>query len=207
MTINRYPLSWPLDRPRTPMRDRKRAVFSHGKKPLTVATAIQRLLSEIKGFTSAGHAWVINPEKVIVSSNLQTRIDGLPRSGQKEPDDPGVAVYLKLRGKDYCFACDRWDKVGDNIAAIAKHLEAIRGMERWGVGSLNQAFQGYLALPEKSSGVGWWTVLGVSPNASVEEIKQAYRRLSLENHPDAGGDRDDWEKVQQAYEIAKEAIA
>lgn len=41
----------------------------------------------------------------------------------------------------------------------------------------------------------WWTVLNVSPNATVEEIKQAYKKLSLTHHPDAGGDRITWERL------------
>jgi DnaJ like chaperone protein len=31
---------------------------------------------------------------------------------------------------------------------------------------------------------GAWQVLGLSPDAGIDEIKAAYRRLSLENHPD-----------------------
>jgi hypothetical protein len=30
-----------------------------------------------------------------------------------------------------CFACDRWDSVGDNVYAITKTIKALRGIERW----------------------------------------------------------------------------
>jgi curved DNA-binding protein CbpA len=43
--------------------------------------------------------------------------------------------------------------------------------------------------------------LGVSPNASPEEIKAAYRRRARETHPDAGGKREEFQKVQHAYEV------
>lgn len=33
----------------------------------------------------------------------------------------------------------------------------------------------------------WWEVLQVAPSASIDEIRQAWRRLMKENHPDKGG--------------------
>lgn len=44
-------------------------------------------------------------------------------------------------------------------------------------------------------------VLGLSPGASDAEIKDAYRGLVTEVHPDQGGSREEFEEVQQAYEI------
>jgi hypothetical protein len=56
-------------------------------------------------------------------------------------------VYFKLHGKDRVLACDKWDRVADNIAAIAAHIDAIRRQDRYGVGTIDQAFAGYSALP------------------------------------------------------------
>jgi hypothetical protein len=39
-----------------------------------------------------------------------------------------------------CLACDRWDKVQDNIYAIAMTIEPLRGIERWGSGSMVEQF-------------------------------------------------------------------
>jgi hypothetical protein len=52
--------------------------------------------------------------------------------GSSEPSDSGVAVYFEVKGKQRVFACDRWNQVRDNIRAIQKTIEALRGIERWG---------------------------------------------------------------------------
>ena len=46
-----------------------------------------------------------------------------------------------------------------------------------------------------------YNILGVARNASPEEIKKSYKRLSMKHHPDRGGNNDDFIKVQQAYEV------
>ncbi len=45
-----------------------------------------------------------------------------------------------------------------------------------------------------------YAVLGLNPNASVEEVKKAYRKKVKEHHPDAGGDPEKFKQVQEAYE-------
>src|SRR3546814_9529449 len=92
---------------------------------VTIATALDRLEAELTRLGARG---------IILSSNLERTLSGAPRSGQADPADPGVAVYFTLKGKDTVLACDRWYRAADNMVAIAKHIEAIRGMDRWGVG-------------------------------------------------------------------------
>jgi len=44
-------------------------------------------------------------------------------------------------------------------------------------------------------------VLGVGADATAAEIKQAYRQLARQHHPDAGGDPEQFHRIQQAYEL------
>jgi DnaJ family protein A protein 2 len=46
-----------------------------------------------------------------------------------------------------------------------------------------------------------YDILGVSKNASNDEIKKAYRKLALKEHPDKGGDPEKFKKIQSAYEV------
>lgn len=44
-----------------------------------------------------------------------------------------------------------------------------------------------------------YSILGLTPNATEEEIKGAYRRLAAQHHPDKGGDEVEFIKVKLAY--------
>lgn len=46
-----------------------------------------------------------------------------------------------------------------------------------------------------------YSILGIQKNASGEEIKKAYRKKALENHPDKGGNEENFKKINFAYSI------
>lgn len=183
MSVSAYPLQWPAGRPRKDQR--KRAAFgkrvNNGKwdetKDLTVADAISRLQGEIDR---------LGARYPVVSSNLEPRLDGLPRSGQSEPRDPGVALYFDLNGKPHCMPCDTYDRVADNIAAIAKHIEATRAIDRFGVATVSEMFAGFAALPAPGAKRPWVEVLGLVEGEKITRtvIESQYRFLASKRHPD-----------------------
>ena len=209
MTIPAYPLQWPTGWKRTPARMRTTARFvkkerrysQHSNnsylasKELSIADGVDRVRAEL---TRMG----VHDDDLVINSNLQLRLDGFPKSGQREPDDPGIVVYWLDCGETRCMAIDRYDRVADNLAAVAATLEAMRAIERHGGAEiLNRAFTGFTALP--SSAESWWGVLGVEPNARPAEIDAAYRRRRSEAHPDRpGGSAEEFDRVQRAYEQA-----
>ncbi|HVX56954.1 MAG TPA: J domain-containing protein [Candidatus Saccharimonadales bacterium] len=158
-------------------------------------------MSESRDFLAA-ELRRLGARKEVLSTNVQLRLDGVPYSNRAQPEDPGAAVYFELKGKPVSLACDKWLRVEDNVYAIAKHIESLRAQDRWGVGSIERAFTGYMALPAvgESSASDWWKTLGVPINATPEQVREAYRLLVRKHHPDVGGDPEMFHRVQSAMD-------
>jgi len=215
--IEAFPLCWPEGWKRMPAAHRRRAQFSKGvrqyssqpggsswmrKGDLSVSDATTRILQEL------GRFGVLERQDIVISTNVRLRIDGLPRSGEREPDDPGAAVYWDDPSAGHrCMAIDRYDRVADNLAAIAATLEAMRAIERHGGASiLDRAFTGFTALPAPGQTAGGWReVFGFEAHEQPDrdEIEHKYRRLRSTHHPDNGGDAEKFHLVQTAYEQAR----
>jgi DnaJ domain len=199
--IEAYPLRWPDGWKRTPDYMRAHGRFNSKQrkygdgggswlyiKELTIAEATKRTLLALErmGFNSS----------VVISSNLQLRNDGLPRSGQRTPDDSGVCVYWGNGKKRRCIAVDQYRRIADNLAAIAATLEAMRAIERHGGAAiLDRAFTGFIALPAPEQP---FQVLGISANATREDVEAAHRRLAMQHHPDRGGDASQMARINAA---------
>jgi hypothetical protein len=184
--INNYPLTWPIGWPRTSSWKRQASPFGDH----SMIQAVKVLQEEIR---------LLGGRSPVISTNVALRLDGLPKSNQRKPEDPGVAVYFILKGEPKVLACDKWKTVEDNLWAITKHIESVRGQQRWGVGTIDQAFVGYAALPMPKK---WWEVLGCSSTASYAEARASYRTLAFIHHPDAGGKTEEWLKIQAAWDEA-----
>lgn len=69
---------------------------------LTIFDSIERALETLGRMG-------LSRDDIVISSNVPTRLDGLPKLNARVPDDPGVALYWK-KGKDTrCMAIDRYD--------------------------------------------------------------------------------------------------
>jgi hypothetical protein len=190
----RHPLHWPEGWPRVDPQYRDRARFGsitrkyveggsgmgwNERGSLTIHAALRRLSDELARLGASDSE---------ISSNVPLRLDGLPYSDVKEPRDPGVAVYFRRKGQSIAMACDKWDRAADNIAAIAAHIDALRRIERYGVGSLDRAFTGYAALPAPGRRA-WRDVIrvgGMVPTNKAE-LRAWFNLLARERHPDHGG--------------------
>lgn len=194
--IAAWPLSWPTGTPRTPWTRQRRAPFA----PTTVYHEAQRVLEELRKLG-------VPSSDVVVSTSLKVRPDGIPYSKQPKTDDPGAAVWFQLKGERRVLACDLWTKTEHNLHAVALHVAAIRGQQRWGVGTVEQAFAGFVALPEEATGVSWWDYFCLDPATATEaDVRSEYRASAKFDHPDAGGDRARWDELQTMLRLALDAV-
>ncbi len=202
--ITRNPLCWPNNVPRHPPHRLMMPRF----ELRSLDQAARMVIHEINRLNQ--RHWRHNDESVIISSNVRLRQDGLPYSNDKEPFDVGVAVYFKLRfdrnGKWYerpcVLSCDKWCRVGYNLTAIAKDIDAQRARDRWGATNIEQAFRGYLAIPEQCGGQAWWDMFSLPSTATKDDIISKFRQLAKSAHPDVGGNVAEWNRLSIAYEEA-----
>lgn len=179
--MTNYPLTWPKGWRRT--KAPRDAAFKHERRALSVMDGLVRVKTELRMLHAV-------PESIIVSTNVEVRKDGFPRSDRGEPDDHGVAVYWKTHAQDpmhKVMPIDHYNRVADNLAAVATCLWSIRAMERHG-GSfiVERAFTGFLALPAPNT---WRAVLGFAEEEMplLTNVRKVYRELCNVHHPDLGG--------------------
>ena len=167
-----YPLYWPLERPRTARRGSAHFVVDFSQARRDLSSELGR----------------IGARDVVISSNVPLRRDGLPMVPDKEPEDPGVAVYFTRKDKPYVIACDRFSRIRWNLRAIGLTLEAFRAIERHGTTSmLDQAFSGFAQLPAAGGRRPWREVLGLHENVTADDVRARVRELARVHHPDVGG--------------------
>lgn len=174
-----YPVQWPEGQPRTKNRQSSRFKATLAKAISNVEDSVRLFVQDSRGkFTGC-----------VVTSNASLM--------SKRPDDPGVSVWFEWDGQMRCIAVDRYDKVEDNLQAIHHVLEARRTeLRHAGIHVVRTSFRGFTALPAPSQGTSgqWWDILGLSPNASAEQIKTAYKAKS----------RNAFEEEQKALNVARD---
>lgn len=193
--VTRSPLCWPNGWKRTPSHQRRRTTFTERQRQIEMPAAVGRLQGELDR---------LGAHEAILSTNMRLRLDGWPLANQPTPSDPGAAVYFTLKKQPRCLACDSYNTVAGNIAALAAHIDALRRIDRYGVGTLDQAFAGYTALPP--SALEWWLVLGVPRTATLDDVERIFREKARAAHPDAGGSHNDMAMLTEAREAARREL-
>jgi hypothetical protein len=209
-----FPLSWPTGVPRSKFP--RRAKFGDQ----TVASQLDEIDRQLRLMGAAAS---------VISSNLPTRKDGRPRGdGLLRFNDQGVCVYwtawVTRGGKSLCaphaMPCDKWDRIEHNLRAIAMSLDAMRGLERWGAVTIEQAFAGFVALPPGDPDAPpaapaertWREVLDVPidgwvtsapPAAVLAYARTRHRELIKLHHPDRGGDPAVAAAINRALDLAE----
>lgn len=160
---------------------------------------------------------------LVVSSNVPRNKDGsmsADRSG-KQIDDPGVAAYFRLNGKQMVMAQDAYIFPYKNMRSLALAVEGLRAVERHGGGHMmERSFagfaqlpppEGYTATPQKP----WREVLDVPSStygalpqhAQIAVAEANYRELARAHHPDKpGGSAEAMADLNVAIASAREEL-
>lgn len=188
---NAFPLAWPDGVPRAKYRNTSKF------KMVTVAECIKELRRQTGLLSASG---------LVISTNIPLRMDGDPCSNPGRMQDPGAAIYFQMKKRPYCLPCDSWNTVEENLWAVGKHIDAMRGMVRWGVGSIEQQFEGFKRIESQISRA-WWDVLEVNRQCSREIIIANYRRVARDRHPDQGGSESAMQELNLARDTAFREVA
>lgn len=181
-----YPLTWPSSWPRTDLARRETS-----RRKSTLPNALKNLRSEIN---------LLGGKNLILSSNATL--------GNERPADSGVVAYFIRDGENVAIPCDRWKTIAENVQAIAKTVEALRGIERWGAKHMvKAAFRGFAALPEKASTRSFYDVLGIPTGPlTMAALDTAFRTSAILCHPDHGGTDAQMAELNEAYDQALKTI-
>jgi len=184
-------LDWPAGFGRTPSAERERNTsFRASLRQTTgdLATEMDRL----------------DPDEWRPSiANQHTKSNGLPLHNAN-PDDPGFVLRWTKDGEQFAVACDASPRLRDNVRTV---LLWVRETRKRGDRPVETGAANFAAaqLPSGDGGgdvvaaaAADHEVLGVSRDASDDEIRAAFRDRVKEAHPDHGGTTEEYGRVKKA---------
>jgi hypothetical protein len=195
--------AWPCAR--TPDRNRSRSQFKTIES--RVLAHVERELKHLDG------------RQVVFRLQVREqdiRQDGMLRANAR-PSDPGVILeFTARRLKDsprLLYRCDTFRNWWDNLSAIARALEALRMVDRYGVTPTGEQYAGFKALPSPTAATmpteaAAAIIADVAGRSSydvlqsVEVARDAVRIARSRSHPDRGAEqRGDFTTVEAARSV------
>ena len=187
-------VDWPRGFPRTDAGDRER----NNSFSVSLSQAFDDLETELDRLG-------VDEDYRYSFDAQQRQTDQRPYS-RANPDDPGFALRWKMDGAQYAVACDRYSALRDNVRAIGLYLKEKRKMEQRPVETGESEFAN-ARLPPAGEDVivadaarAAHDVLDIEPDASDDEIREAYRKRVKDAHPDRGGSDAEFRRVREARE-------
>lgn len=163
----------------------------------------------------------LNGRNLVVEVDIREqdlRRDGTIRANAREAASPAVVIAFEATHGPMLFRCDTFhapyrDQGPDwqhNVRAVALTLQALRAVDRYGATDTGQQYQGFKAIgggtpmpaaPERMSSSAAAELIRSYGPAGEVSLESAYRRALRATHPDMGGQRDDFERVQAAARV------
>ncbi len=137
---------------------------------------------------------MIGAEDVLIQlkcDRSQIRQDGWPRSDCRAYA-PVILTFRRPNGQSVSMPCDTYAHWNDNLRAVAKSLEALRAVDRYGVTANGEQYRGFAALTDNAysmthgQAIGWLAALYETTSAAVERDAERFVRTALKDcHPDS----------------------
>jgi hypothetical protein len=184
---------WIGPRTRFPQRSRFRSDWR---------TTLAELSYEIERLGAS--SWVLQ----IDVAEYDLRKDGGLRANA-QPSSHAIRINFIAKAKGaLSFAIDRYDDWRDNVRAVAKTLEALRVVDRYGVATAGEQYRGWTAIDSRPATmsreqaaefIAHWAGAGQNETKSWAklilgnpvELTHAYRLAAKIAHPDVTGDDGD----------------
>lgn len=152
------------------------------------------------------------------------RIDGGLYANAR-PSSPGVRIAFESKHGPLTYGTDEFTSWQDNVRAIAKSLEALRMVDRYGVSRRGEQYTGWKAIgagrampsseePTMDAELAWSTlgsytapgdsrtISELRSTATNDELRAMHRRARARWHTDRpDGDRKMWDLVEQAADV------
>ena len=99
------------------------------------------------------------------------------------------------------LAVDFANKILDDLDCYADEFEDDAG--EWSVNAPERSLKAHLIINLVILGDKETTdydILGIKSTSTSDDVKKAYRKLAIQNHPDRGGDPKKFQKIHDAYE-------
>lgn len=140
------------------------------------------------------------------------RLDGKPRANAKQ-QHPGVILSFDAKVGHLSYAVDTFDRWQDNVRGIAKSLEALRMVDRYGTTKHGEQYRGFLAIEATAAPAGFatgldaaeWLRSWVGPAWDSRPLKSVLREAQRTTHPDMSGDSATFHRVSLAEAKLREA--
>jgi len=160
----------------------------------------------------------LRAKRIVIEIDLsedQIRLDGWPKATAK-PRYPGVIVSFEAKEGPLRFPCDTFDFWQDNLRAIAKSLEALRAVDRYGVTKRGEQYTGWKRLPFNNQTESKMTSIEAAElyvrigGGDIGRIlddreyaNEVYRRAVKACHPDVHGQafEEDFKRLQEAKAV------
>lgn len=145
------------------------------------------------------------------------RADGLPRANARHGENPGVIVSFESRHGPLRYATDTYTDWQDNLRAIALALGALRAVDRYGVSRRGEQYTGWRAIAapkpvfaDAAAAETWMRgygaeMLGQPGGRWAGSLSPLYKAMAKRMHPDAGGERAEWDRLDEARRVLAEA--